>query len=53
MDPKELRKMFADLERRELTDSQRNFVNGTKKYFKRNKTVSERQLKVLNEIRQL
>ena len=49
MEPKELRKMFAELEGRDLTESQRNFVKGTKKYYKRNRTLSERQLKVLIE----
>lgn len=52
MEPKELRKMFAELEGRDLTESQRNFVKGTKKYFKRNRTLSERQLKVLIEFMQ-
>lgn len=44
--------MFAELEGRNLTESQRNFVKGTKKYFKRNRTLSERQLKVLIEFMQ-
>ena len=52
MEPKELRKMFAELEGRDLTESQRNFVKGTKKYFRRNRTLSERQLKVLIEFMQ-
>jgi hypothetical protein len=41
---------FLYLNEKHLTLSQKDFINGLKKYFTRNKTLSEKQQKALFEI---
>jgi hypothetical protein len=41
---------FFYLNEKHLTASQKDFINGLKKYFTRNKTLSENQEKALFEI---
>lgn len=41
---------FLYLNEKRLTLSQKDYINSLKKYFIRNKKLSENQLKVLNEI---
>ena len=42
---------FLYLHERNLTAFQMNFIEGCKKYFTKNKTLSEKQIKTLLEIR--
>lgn len=42
---------FLYLYQRHLSASQAEFVQGCKTYFNRNKAISERQLKILREIK--
>lgn len=52
-DKRLIKQMFAELESKPLTESQRRFVGGAKKWFKKTRELSERQMQALNEIRQL
>jgi hypothetical protein len=46
-----IKDLFSDLGSKKLTESQVRFVDGAKRYFKRNKTLSEKQINVLFEMR--
>lgn len=48
---KDLRSIFRELEGCKLSESQERFINGLKKYFKRNRTLSEKQIACLLEVR--
>jgi hypothetical protein len=46
-----IKDLFAELGSRNLTESQSKFIEGAKRYFKRNKILSEKQLSTLLEIK--
>ena len=41
---------FFDENQERLTENGRHFIRGVKKYYSRNKELSERQLQALNDI---
>jgi hypothetical protein len=46
-----IKDLFSDLAGKKLSESQAKFIEGAKKYFKRNKVLSEKQLNILLEMR--
>jgi Tfp pilus assembly PilM family ATPase len=46
-----IKELFAELANKKLTESQLRFIEGARKHYKRNRTLSERQMNVLLEIK--